>query len=68
MFANKSTFNEVLNVISIKEDLRSMPMGPSGLGSKITDEDFDDGNKDLTSPKLPPFGSHNTFRSLHKVF
>ena len=34
-----------------------MPMGPGGLGSEITDEDFNDGNKDLASPKLLPSGA-----------
>ena len=57
MFANKSTFNEVLDVTSIEEDLGSMPMGPGGLGSEITDEDFDDGDEDLASPKPPPSGA-----------
>ena len=56
MFANKSAFNEVLNVTSIEEDLGSMPMGPGGLGSEITDEDFDDGDEDIASPKPPPSG------------
>ena len=56
VFANKSAFNEVLNVTSIEEDLGSMPMGPSGLGSEITDEDFDDGDEDITSPKAAPSG------------
>jgi len=56
VFANKSAFNEVLNVTSIEEDLGSMPMGPGGLGSEITDEDFDDGDEDITSPKPPPSG------------
>jgi hypothetical protein len=50
VFASKSAFNEVLNVTSIEEDLGSMPMGPGGLGSEITDEDFDDGDEDITSP------------------
>ena len=56
VFANKSAFNEVLNVTSIEEDLGSMPMGPGGLGSEITDEDFDDGDDDIASPKPPPSG------------
>ena len=30
VFANKSTFTEVLNVTLIEEDLGSMPMGPAG--------------------------------------
>lgn len=33
-----------------------MPMGPGGLGSEITDEDFDDGDDDLSSQRLPPSG------------
>jgi len=33
-----------------------MPMGPGGLGNEITDEDFDDGDEDITSPKPPPSG------------
>jgi len=57
VFANKSAFNEVLNVTSIEEDLGSMPMGPGALGSEITDEDFDDGDEDITSPKPPPSGA-----------
>lgn len=57
MFANKSAFNEVLNVTSIEEDLGSMPMGPGALGSEITDEDFDDGDEDITSSQLPPSGA-----------
>ncbi|KAF9644860.1 hypothetical protein BDM02DRAFT_3121240 [Thelephora ganbajun] len=56
MFANKSAFNEVLNVTSIEEDLGSMPMGHGGLGSEITDEDFDDGDEDIASPRPPPSG------------
>jgi len=31
-------------------------MGPGALGSEITDEDFDDGDEDITSPKPPPSG------------
>ena len=54
VFANKSAFNEVLNVTSIEEDLGSMSMGPGGLGNKITDEDSDDGDKDLASPNRRP--------------
>ena len=57
VFANKSAFNEVLNVTSIEEDLGSMPMGPGALGSEITDEDFDDGDEDITSPKPSPSGA-----------
>ena len=56
VFANKSAFNEVLNVTSIEEDLGSMPMGPGGLGSEITDEDFDDKDEDIASPRPPPSG------------
>ena len=56
VFASKSVFNEVLNVTSIEEDLGSMPMGPGRLGSEITDEDFDDGDEDITSPRPPPSG------------
>lgn len=56
VFANKSAFNEVLNVSSIEEDLGSMPMGPGGLGTEITDEDFDDGDEDITSLRQPPSG------------
>ncbi|KAF9784514.1 hypothetical protein BJ322DRAFT_850843 [Thelephora terrestris] len=56
MFANKSAFNEVLNVTSIEEDLGSMPMGPGRLGSEITDDDFDDGDDDIASPRPPPSG------------
>lgn len=56
VFANKSAFNEVLNVTSIEEDLGSMPMGPGGLGTEITDEDFDDGDDDIASPRPPPSG------------
>ena len=33
-----------------------MPMGPGALGSEITDEDFDDGDEDIASPKPPPSG------------
>lgn len=57
VFANKSAFNEVLNVTSIEEDLGSMPMGPGRLGSEITDEDFDDGDEDIASPRPPPSGA-----------
>ena len=57
MFANKSAFNEVLDVTSIEEDLGSMPMGPGGLGSEITDKDFDNGDEDLASPKPLPLGA-----------
>jgi len=57
VFANKSAFNEVLNVTSIEEDLGSMPMGPGALGSGVTDEDFDDGDEDITSSQLPPSGA-----------
>ena len=57
MFANKSASNEVLNVTLIEEDPGSMPMGPGGPGSEITDEDFDDGDEDLASPKPPPSGA-----------
>ena len=56
VFANKSAFSEVLNVTSIEEDLGSMPMGPGGLGTEITDEDFDDGDEDIASPRPPPSG------------
>lgn len=56
VFANKSAFNEVLNVTSIEEDLGSMPMGPGRLGSEITDEDFDDGDEDIASPRPTPSG------------
>ena len=34
-----------------------MPMGPGGLGSEITDEDFDDGDEDIASPKPLPSGT-----------
>ena len=45
------------------------PTGPGGLGSEITDGDFDDGDEDITSPK--PRGTlrnHDAFGVLHKVF
>ena len=31
-----------------------MPMGPGGLASEITEENFDYGDEDLASPKLLP--------------
>ena len=57
MFAKKSAFNEVLNVTSIEEDVGSTPMSPGVLGSEITDDDFDDGDEDIASPKPPPSGA-----------
>lgn len=57
MFAGRSAFNKVPNVRLIEEVLESMPMSPGALGSEINDEDFDDGDEDVHSPKPPPSGA-----------
>ena len=57
VLTNKSAFSEVLNATSVEEDLWLMPIGPGGLGSENSDEDFDDGDKDLASPKPPPLSA-----------
>lgn len=51
--ANESAFNEVLNFTIVDEGLKSMPMGPGELGSKVTDQDFRDGIMGTASPKSP---------------
>ena len=33
-----------------------MPMGHGALGTEITDDDFDDGDEDISSHRLPPSG------------
>jgi len=34
-----------------------MPMEPDALGSETADEDSDDGDEDLATPKRPPSGA-----------
>ena len=53
VFANESAFNGVLNVTIVDEGLKSMPMSPGELGSKVTDQDFRDRVKGIASPKSP---------------
>ena len=57
VFIKNFALNEVLNVAPIGEDLGSIPMDPGSLGSEITDECFDDEDKDITSPKPSPSGA-----------
>ena len=46
----------------IKEDLVSILMGPSRLGSEITDKQFNNENKDIVASE-----SHYTSRGLYNV-
>ena len=43
-------------------------VSPSSLGSEITDEGFDDGDKDIVFPKPPALGGHYAFRAFYMVF
>lgn len=68
-FTGKPTLaDEVLNVTLIEEDPRPMSTGPGGLGSEITDKDFDYGGWGARPSQTTAIRSHHTFTSLHRIF